>query len=32
MVFVRPVFNGIHNVFLYHRALGSGIVAAAGAV
>ena len=32
MVFVCPVINRIHNIFLYHRALGSRIISASGTV
>ena len=32
VVFVRPVADGIHDVLAYHAPLGSGVVAAEGAV
>ena len=32
MVFIRPVIDGIYNVFADHRALGGSIVSAAGTI
>ena len=29
VIFIRPVFYGIHNIFANHAAFGSGIVSAA---